>query len=170
MSLDDLLRQPKRVALLTYLVLAEPEGFQRRDTILALFWPELDAKHARAALRKSLYVLRASLGSEVVLTRGDEEVGVDSQLIHCDVHAFAAAISRGRLLEGLELYRGDLLAGFFVSDVSPEWEQWLDARHVALRSRAAEAAWKCATELSHAGEITEGVRWARWARDRKSVV
>ena len=42
--------QPKRLALLAYLALAQPRGFHRRDTILALFWPELSGEEARRAL------------------------------------------------------------------------------------------------------------------------
>src|SRR2546429_348307 len=44
-----LLGQPRRLALLAYLAAASPQGFHRRDTLLALFWPELDQEHARAA-------------------------------------------------------------------------------------------------------------------------
>jgi hypothetical protein len=42
------LAQPKRLALLAWLTRAT--GFHRRDTIIGLFWPELDVEHARAAL------------------------------------------------------------------------------------------------------------------------
>jgi eukaryotic-like serine/threonine-protein kinase len=165
-SLDDLLRQPKRVALLIYLVLAEPQGFHRRDTIIGLLWPDLDAMRARAALRKSLHVLRGALGPDVVLTRGDEEVGVDPLRVHCDARAFTEAVAQGRVRDGLELYRGDLLDGFFVSEVSPDWEKWLEVRRTALRRRAVEAAWKQSADLAAAGEVAEAVRWARWASDR----
>src|SRR2546426_2417448 len=44
-----LLAQPRRLALLAYLAAATPRDFQRRDSLVALFWPELDQKHARAA-------------------------------------------------------------------------------------------------------------------------
>src|SRR6266705_1204831 len=47
-----LLSQPRRLALLAYLAAATPRGPHRRDTLLALFWPELDQEHARAALRR----------------------------------------------------------------------------------------------------------------------
>ena len=70
------LRQPKRLALLAYLAADAPRRFHRRDTLLALFWPELDASHARAALRRSLHFLRQGLGSEALASRGDEEVSV----------------------------------------------------------------------------------------------
>ena len=34
----------KRTALLTYLAIATPRGFRRRDTLLALLWPDLDPR------------------------------------------------------------------------------------------------------------------------------
>src|SRR5256884_5668442 len=67
-----LLSQPRRLALLAYLAAATPRGPHRRDTLLALLWPELDQEHARAALRQSLHVLREALGDDVVVTRGAE--------------------------------------------------------------------------------------------------
>src|SRR5256885_9674153 len=39
-----LLGQPRRLALLAYLAAATPPGFHRRDSLLALFWPELDQR------------------------------------------------------------------------------------------------------------------------------
>ena len=59
---EDVLHQPKRLALLVYLAMAEPRGFHRRDSLLALFWPELPEKRARNALNKTLHFLRSHLG------------------------------------------------------------------------------------------------------------
>src|SRR5260370_18676391 len=70
------LRQPRRLALLAYLAAATPRGFHRRDTLLVLFWPELDQEHARAALRQALHLVPAGLGADVILTRGDEDLGL----------------------------------------------------------------------------------------------
>jgi DNA-binding SARP family transcriptional activator len=50
----------KLAALLTYLAIATPRGFHRRDTLLALLWPESDQQHGRAALRQALHVIRRS--------------------------------------------------------------------------------------------------------------
>src|SRR6266446_9929092 len=86
-----LLGQPRRLALLAYLAAASPPGFHRRDTVLALFWPELDQEHARAALRQALHVLRTTLGADVVVTRGDDDIGLDSALLWTDVAAFDRA-------------------------------------------------------------------------------
>src|SRR5437763_1555262 len=73
-QVEALVRHPKRAALLAYLAAAIPRGPHRRDTLLALFWPESDAPHARAALNQALYVLRSALGDEAIAPRGDGEV------------------------------------------------------------------------------------------------
>src|SRR5256885_13464244 len=108
-----LLGQPRRLALLAYLAAASPQGFHRRDSLLALFWPELDQEHARAALRQALHVVRDALGADVIVTRGDEEVALDFDLMWCDVVAFDRAVAAEQFSEALDLYRGDLLEGFF---------------------------------------------------------
>lgn len=65
-DLTEVVAQPKLAALLAYLTLARPRGFQRRDTLLALFWPDLDEKRARHALNQALYALRHALGNGVL--------------------------------------------------------------------------------------------------------
>src|SRR5439155_160938 len=65
-EVKSLLTRPRRLALLAYLAAATPRGFHRRDTLLALFWPELDQEHARAALRQALHVLRGAFGAGMV--------------------------------------------------------------------------------------------------------
>src|SRR5262245_65766267 len=95
-ELRSLLAQPKRVALLTYLALEATNGFCRRDLLLALFWPEFDSNRARNALRQALHFLRRTLGSDAVVGRGDEEIGLNSGLLWCDVAAFQDAIAQRR--------------------------------------------------------------------------
>jgi serine/threonine-protein kinase len=153
-----LLRQPKRVALLAYLALAHLRGLHHRDTLLALFWPELDTAHARGALSQALHVLRRTLGRDVVVTRGPELVGLDPQRLWCDATAFEAALQGGRLHDALELYGGELLPGLAVSD-APEFDRWqedererLARLHVGLLERLAREAearadWLAAVEL-----------------------
>jgi DNA-binding SARP family transcriptional activator len=94
-ELGVVLRQPKRLALLAYLAVATPRRFHRRDTLLALFWPELDQEHARAALRRALYFLRSAIGAEVVTGRGDDEVGVPEAALWCDTAAMDQALAAG---------------------------------------------------------------------------
>lgn len=53
-EIHTLLRQPKRVALLSYLAAATPRGFHRRDTLLGLFWPESTQAQARHTLSQGM--------------------------------------------------------------------------------------------------------------------
>src|SRR2546426_976427 len=114
-EVTSLLTRSRRLALLAYLAAATPRGLHRRDTLLALFWPELDQEHARAALRQALHVLRGAVGGVVIVTRGDEEIGLDFDAVHCDVVEFDRAVAAARPEEALDLYRGALLEGFFIS-------------------------------------------------------
>ncbi len=157
-----MLAQPKRVALLVYLALARPRGFQRRDVLLALFWPEADQQRARAALRKAVHVLRRALGDRVVVGRGDEELGLAEGTVWCDAVAFEQALGDGRAADALELYRGDLLPGFFVSG-APDFERWVEGERGRLRELAAAATWGLAEHAAADERDEQAVHWARRA-------
>jgi serine/threonine-protein kinase len=161
-SLASVLRQPKCLALFGYLALARPYGYHRRDTLLGLFWPELDERHARAALSQTLYRLRRALGRDALLLRGGEELALDSSRVWCDVAAFEEAIEAGEFEQALELYQGEPLPGFILSEAI-EFEQWLATSRLRLRSLAGRAAWKAAAKYEAAGEAEAAVRCARRA-------
>lgn len=154
---EGLARQSKRAALLAYLLLAR--GFRRRDNVVAIFWPELDSAHARNALSQALHVLRHSLGEDAVITRG-EDVGIDTALVRCDVHAFEDAMARGACEEALRLYRGPLLDGFYVPD-SPDFEAMIEQERRRLREAAGSGAWSLAS--AHARDADAALRWYRIA-------
>lgn len=160
-ELRSVLVQPKRLALFTYLALAQPRRLHRRDSLLGLFWPESDNERARLALRQSLHFLRRSLGDGVIVGRGDEEVGVGMDSLWCDAVAFEAALQQGRYVEALGWYRGDLLAGFFAPDVSPDVDQWLESERARLRARAASGAWSLSDAADRSGNGAEAAQWAR---------
>ncbi|MGH7468230.1 MAG: BTAD domain-containing putative transcriptional regulator [Longimicrobiales bacterium] len=160
-ELRSLLAQPKRVALLTYLALEATNGFCRRDRLFALFWPEFDADRARKALRQALHFLRRTLGTDVLVSRGDEEIRLAAGLIWCDAVAFREAANQGRAQEAFDLYRGDLLPGFFVADASHDFEQWLDDERTRLRRAAAAAAWTLVEIANRSGNTLEAARLGR---------
>ncbi len=157
------LQQPKRLGLLAYLSVSAPRRFHRRDTLLALFWPELDQEHARAALRRSLYFLRAQLGAEVIAGRGDEEVGVPEDVLWCDTTALEQALDAGQAERAVELYRGTLLDGLYVAGTASEYQDWLDGERTRLRGRAAGAAQALVDQMMAAGRLGEAARWCRRA-------
>ena len=162
-ELRAILAQPKRLALLAYLAVESARGFQRRDQLFGLLWPELDQSQARQALRQSLYFLRQTLGATVLVNRGAEEIGVSPDALSCDARTFADLLRGGHLAEALALYRGDLLAGFYVTDASPAFDQWLESTRVQIREQAVAAAWKLAQAHEHEHHATEAAHWARFA-------
>jgi hypothetical protein len=125
-ELRSILQQPKRLAMLAYLALARPQGFRRRDSLIALFWATLDHQRGRAALRQALHVLRAGLGSEVLIGRGEDDIAIEPTALWCDAVAFDQEIGANEPEAALALYRGDLLEGFFFGGGSAEFEHWLD--------------------------------------------
>ncbi len=161
-SVSSVLAHPKRVALLAYLALAQPRGFHRRDTLTAMFWPNLDQEHARHALRQVLYEIKQGLGNGAILRRGDEELALDAAEFWCDAAAFEAAVDAGEHEQALEYYRGDLLNGVHVSEAA-EFERWLDDERTRLRELAAGAAWALAHEEIAAARLVPAERTAQRA-------
>jgi DNA-binding SARP family transcriptional activator len=155
------LARPKQAALLAYLACAGAGRLVRRDHLAALFWPELGAMGARAALRKGLHAIRRTFGDALLLTRGDEEVGVDPARCHTDVAAFHDALAADRLAEALAGYRGPLLDGFHCDAAG--FERWLEEERAVLAERAADAAWQLARRYEQGEDLTGASRWARRA-------
>ena len=162
-ELHAILVQPKRLAVLVYLALADSHRFRRRDTLVTLFWPELDGEHARGALRQALRFLRGELGPGVLIGRGEEEIGVNREALRCDVTEFDLACEAADWAHAVEIYRGDLLAGVFIAGVSPEFEHWLEDERVRLRRRAAAAAWSIVGVAERTGDLVTAAPWARRA-------
>jgi serine/threonine-protein kinase len=156
-----ILAQPKRFALITYLAVSKRR--QRRDSVVALFWPHLDTNHARGALRQALRFIRRELGDGVLNGRSEEGLGFHEGLLWCDAAAFERACDLGRPAEALSLYRGDFLDGFFVSGASHELEYWVETQRVRLRNLAVEAARTSAERCEAEGDDAAAIRWARRA-------
>jgi len=157
-----ILAQPKRLALLAYLAAQNDHG-ARRDSVVALFWPELDTAHARGALRQSLRFLRRELGDGILNGHGDEEVGFAPATLWFDALAFQHACDAGEPARALQLYCGDFLAGFFVAGGSAELERWIEDERLRLRRLAARAAADVAQRAERDGDLAAATSAARQA-------
>src|SRR6266571_3273498 len=144
-DISPVLRRPKSLALLAYLAAARPRGFHRRDTLLALFWPDLDQAHARNALRQTVHSLRHELGGHVLIGR-------------CDVAQFEAHLDGHDLKAAVALYRGELLHGFHVSGAN-EFEAWQDQERKYLAKRALTATLDLSKQAERGGEYPTAVTW-----------
>lgn len=145
------LAQPKRLALLIYLAAAGEGRYCRRDTLLGVFWPEFDEEHARGALRKALHYLKQSLGPDVIVRRGVEELSVDPSHLSLDTFEFERAIADGRLEDAVELYRGEFLPGFILDD-APQFEHWLSGERRRFHQLAVQATGELADRSELAGK------------------
>lgn len=157
-----IIAQPKRVALLLYLSLAQPVGWQRRDTLLGLLWGELDEPRARNALSQALHHLRRGLTPEALPGQGTDLIRVDREVLECDAVIFEALARASRHAEALALYAGDLAPGLFV-DEAPEFEQWLAGERRRLRDLAFQCATGLAASQERAGDLPGAIRALRQA-------
>ena len=162
-ELRGVLAQPKRAALLVYLALATPRGPRRRDTLLALFWPEHDAEHARNALSQSVHFLRRALGPDALVNGSGDELSLGRSDFWCDAVAFEEALDAARSAEALDLYRGELLEGFHVAN-APDFERWVEDERSRLGGRFVRAVEEAAAERQDAGDFAGSVAcWRRLA-------
>jgi len=149
----------KRFALVVYLALL-PRGLIRRDSLVAMFWPDHDVRHARSALRALLHQVRLYLGAEALLTVGDEGVGLNQGRVWCDATAFVFACEAGRSEEALALYRGPFLPGFHLPGCTA-FGDWADTQRSHLHNEAVAAADRLVTTGRAAGDLMGATRWAR---------
>ena len=112
-------------------------------------------------MRQALRFLRGALGPAVLVNRGEEEVGVNDEALSCDTTAFSLACEAGDWDRAVELYRGDLLAGVFVADVSSEFEHWLEGEREQFRRRAAAAVWSAVGSAERIGDLARAAPLAR---------
>ena len=158
--IESLLAQPKRFAVLAYLLVEARGTPVMRDKVATLFWPELDQQRARQALRQSLHVIRKDLGDDAIVGVGAEMLAVGEGAASSDVAEFNAAIDAGRPADAVALYRGQFLDGFYVSD-APEFDQWLAAVRSRFREAVVHTVGRLAADAEAAGNADDAVRWLR---------
>jgi TolB-like protein/DNA-binding SARP family transcriptional activator/Flp pilus assembly protein TadD len=107
-----------------------------------------------------VHFLRRSLGAEALLATNGDGLELAWNGFWCDATAFEEALDSGRPAEAIELYQGELLEGFHVTD-APAFDQWLDAERTRLARRYAKAL-ETIVEQREAGGDSEGaVMWLR---------
>ncbi len=143
-------------ALLAYLAMHAGTAFPR-TALAALLWPEQPEADALHALRQALNRLRRAVGDAeadppfLTVTRTTIRFNPHSPyrldvadfrdlVAACKQHPHrcltACRVCRERLTGAAALYRGDLLAGFFLN--SPPFEEWLVLERESLHRQAIE--------------------------------
>ena len=120
----------KAIALSAYLILNP--GEHSRNSLGAMFWPDGDHSHARAALRRTLSALNQALDGEGLEAERETICLEITSSMSVDVKRFEDGLHTARihihsvdepciqcqkwLTEAVELYRGDFLSGFTLAD------------------------------------------------------
>ncbi|HEY7635337.1 MAG TPA: BTAD domain-containing putative transcriptional regulator [Gemmatimonadales bacterium] len=162
-ELTSLPAQPKRFALLAYLAIGGGGGYHRRDSLAAMFWPDLDQFAARRALRNTLYHLREALGDGVIVTRGEDVVSIDPAMLTCDVTRLGEAVAAGRYEEAVDCFRGELLAGIHFANAGEAFEEWLSGERLRVAELVMRAVRALVEREEGAGHLLNAARWAQRA-------
>jgi DNA-binding SARP family transcriptional activator len=124
-----LTRKVKAVAAYLALKGGQP---QSRETLIALFWQDSPEEQARANLRQCLSTLRKQFNAALIAE--SDTVSLDPAAVDVDAKHFEdviAAEDRARLVEGIALYKGDLLEGFQLKEEG--FEFWIRAERERYR-------------------------------------
>ncbi|MCG8352714.1 MAG: AAA family ATPase [Chloroflexales bacterium] len=159
-------RTAKTEALLYYLSVTGRS--YSREALADLLWSDMPETKAKRNLTQILYHLRKSFEPFLIIEA--QSIGFNQAADHwIDVAAFEKAAVYG-LLEGdveglskaIELYRGDLLEGFYVKN-SLLFEEWLQGQRERLRELMAQALQFLVDYYinSDASDITKGIAYAR---------
>jgi len=129
-----------------------------RDELAAMLWPEADDESARGALRRTLSVLRASLGDRWL--RVDRaSVTLDPAGTWVDLVALrgtAGITDAASLGFAAELARGAFLAGFTLRD-APDFDDWRAIQASAVDRAVADLLDRLAVAAEAEGDIPAAV-------------
>jgi DNA-binding SARP family transcriptional activator len=152
----------KATALLAHLALEQRP--RSREALCMLLWPGQDLEHARGALRRTLSAVRKGIGEEWIDAATDSVALRDGAGLAVDVRRFrglaAGEATATDLLAAVELFRGELLEGFFLRD-SPEFEAWYVYEADALQRELGAALGRLVRLLIEQGAYDEAIPHAR---------
>ncbi|MCE7984356.1 MAG: hypothetical protein DYG89_24545 [Caldilinea sp. CFX5] len=166
----------RRKVLAPLIYLAMTRQPQRRDLLATLFWPDSGQEAARASLRRELYTLTSALGEGWIESDREQVALADQATIVVDVeqfrHHLAAPRTHGHtpdevcnaclepLTAAIDLYQGDFLAGFTLSDC-PEFDDWQFFHTDSLRRELTGALEKLVRLHRERGEYETAITYAR---------
>ena len=153
----------KAQGLLAYL--ASRAGVEcERDVLAGLFWGDRDDDHARNSLRQTLFLLRrmTRVAQPQLLNITNHTVALDPLAADVDVRGFeqwSRADDPDALHRASELYRGDLLDGFSLSEAP--FEEWLLQERERLREVAVDVLGRLLQRQRGQGRLEDAIRTGR---------
>ena len=151
-------QQKRPLSLLAILALGGRQGISRHR-IESYLWSESNAARARHALDQAVYAIRSKLGSEVILSTG-QELRLNPELVSTDVWKFDDAIRAREWATAAGIYKGTLLDGFHFGE-SRDLEAWIDAERARVLLEYQTAVEFLADRSAEAGDKPQDVTWRR---------
>ncbi len=164
------LNRRKAMALVAYLAITDHP--HSRDALATLLWPDHDQTKARAALRRTLSVLKQLLGEWLEIDRETVSLKPDAD-VWLDVGHFRRLVANcppstdldcsaclAPLAEAATLYQDDFLAGFTLRD-SPSFDEWQFFQSESLRRDLAGVLERLAACHSAQQEFEPAISYAR---------
>jgi DNA-binding SARP family transcriptional activator/pimeloyl-ACP methyl ester carboxylesterase len=168
------IRLQKELALLIYLV--DSQRVHTRMALATLFWPELDQSGALAALRRTLYQLKADIGESVldvtastVGLRPDINVWQDTRqfldathlcMDHTHPPDAPTASCLSVMRDSITLYQDEFLAGFSLPDC-PVFDEWQFFEKEGLRAEFLRLVASLTAYYERLGAYEHGIELAR---------
>lgn len=126
----------KHYGLLVYLAM-NPGKLTHRDQIAELLWSDTPLRRARHSLTQSLYQLRNCLPGLETL-KAPRQIGLTEPAVDADAMRLRTALQQNDVAQVERLWRGDFLAGFWISG-EPAFEHWQETTRDELRNATANA-------------------------------
>ncbi|MCB0197444.1 MAG: AAA family ATPase, partial [Anaerolineae bacterium] len=149
-----------KIEALFYYLAVTPGRQHRRTRLASLLWSELPEDKALGNLRYAFWNLRQVLDENLFsIDRGtatfqpDDSVWVDAHefehLLHAVKNSSELETSEGmpRLQKAADLYRGEFLAGFELTE-APLFDDWLQVQRAALHDKAVEVLTKLGSDYA----------------------
>jgi adenylate cyclase len=150
--------QRKALALLALLGGAGRRGLSR-DKLVSYLWPDSPTDNALHSLTQLLYSLRRDLAAESLFL-GTTDLSLNSELVAVDLAEFTGALEAGDFARAVQIYRGPLLDGFFLSG-APEFERWVEGERARFAQRHGGALESLAEAASRRGDPAAAAEWWR---------
>ncbi len=148
----------KPLALLVYLAV---DGRPRsRDDLGDLLWPEVPRQRARQSVRQALWMLRRTLGDDVVV--GEDTIEIGPILATTDVQELDEALARDEIDRARALWRGPFLHRFALAKV-PAWQHWVEDVRGLLAQRMFRALLLAAEALREGGRAGDALDYLQEA-------
>lgn len=158
----------KATALLAYLAVTGQR--HSRDALATLLYPDYDQSRGRAALRRTLSSLKASIGETWLAIERDTVALHPGDELACDARQFEHLLAQCQasggegsdpaclplLQQAVALYRGDFLAGFTLRD-SAAFDDWQRIETERLRRDLLAALERLVRLLTTAGRLGEAL-------------